>query len=316
MIHHAFKPAVALAVVLGLSGCNTTQVGNALGEAGSAIAGGFDTLTSGAFFSDGYLNDRSDACFAQRQSLAENGSFFDKELVTAAVGGAVAGGLIAAVRGDEVWKGALIGGAVGLAGGYLLKMQEEGRSPDSIIGQAFGDVEAENRKIDELLVSFRSLKSCRQDQARGIQSAYNAKSIDKTTAEGQMANVRTLFNQDIAKFRELSVQISENTDSYASIYNEIAADNRSGTLEVKEYKKGRRSARVRKKTPKKAAGTPQGSLKATNRRKVSQLQGEVLTNVRKRDEVIQEVQQAEAGSEDVGLDLATQPNGKGIWIRT
>lgn len=308
MIRTAARTGAAFALVLGMSSCNTTQVGSTLNQVGSSIAGGFDTLTSGALFSDGYLANRSDACFAQRQALAEHGSFFDKELVVATAGGAVAGGLIAALRGEEVWKGALIGGAVGLAGGYLLKMQQEGRSADSIIGQAFDDVAAENRKIDNLLVSFRSVKACRNNQASGIQSAYNAKSIDKATAQEQMAGVRALFAEDTAKFREISTQIAENTDSYTAVYNEIAADNRAGTLEVKEYKKGRKSARVSKRRAKKSAGTPKGSLRASNKKQVSKLQDECLTNVRKRDEVIAEIQQAEKGGDELEIDLAfTRP---------
>ena len=304
MILPALRTSAALALVLTLSGCNTTQVGNALNDVGSSIAGGFEALTSGAFFSDGYLANRSDACFQQRQAMAEHGSFFDKELVAATLGGAAVGGLVAAIRGDNVLEGALIGGAVGLAGGYLLKLQRDGQSADSIIGQAFGDVQAENRKIDNLLGSFRSLKTCRQDQGRTIQASYNAKTIDKVAAQEQMANVRTLYNEDVAKFRQIAEQIAENTDSYAAIYNEVAADNQASTLEVKEYRKGRRSTRVRRKTPKKQAGTAPGSLRASNRRNVDKLQDECLTNVRKRDEVIEEIQQAEKGGDELGLDLA------------
>ena len=301
----AFRTSAALALVLGLSGCNTTDVGNTLNSVGSSIAGGFESLTSGAFFSDGYLSSRSDACYAQREAMAEHGSFFDKQLVVATAGGAAIGGLIAALRGDNVLEGALIGGAVGLAGGYLLKLQNEGRSADSIIGQAFGDVQAENRKIDNLLVSFRSLKGCRRDQGRAIQAAYNAKTIDKVTAQQRMADVRVLYNEDVAKFRQIADQIAENTESYAAVYNEVAADNRgAGELQVKDYKKGRRSARVRRNTPRKQAGTAKGSLQASNRRNVDKLQDECLTNVRKRDECIEEIQQAEKGSDDLELDLS------------
>lgn len=315
-MHKSAQTGLALVFVLGLSACNTSEVGSTLDSVGSSLVGGFDQITSGALFGDGYLSNSADACFQQRQALAENGSFFDKELVVAAATGAVAGGLIAAMRGDEVWQGALIGGAVGLAGGYLLKMQNEGRSADSIIGQAFGDVQAENEKIDALLLSFRGVKSCRKNQAASIQAAYNAKSIDRTQAQEQMTNVRVLFGEDVAKFRELSEQISENTDSYAAVYNEIAADNRRGALEVQDYKKGRKSARVRKQRAKKAAGTPEGSLTTTDRKQVSKLQDQVLTNVRKRDQVIEEVQQAEASGDDLEIDLATQPDGKGIVVRT
>ena len=131
------------------------------------------------------------------------------------------------------------------------------------------------------------------------------KTIDKVAAQEQMANVRVLYNEDVAKFRQIADQISENTESYAAVYNEVAADNRgAGELQVKDYKKGRRSARVRRNKPRKQAGTAKGSLQASNRRNVDKLQDECLTNVRKRDECIEEIQQAEKGSDDLELDLS------------
>ncbi|MEO1492821.1 MAG: hypothetical protein AAFV19_11770 [Pseudomonadota bacterium] len=301
------RSGAALFLVVGLTGCNA---GSTLDSVGSSIAGGFETITSGSLFSDDYLADRSDACFSQRQAMAEHGSFFDEGLVVATVGGAatgaVAGGLIAALRGDEVWKGALIGGAVGAATGYLGKKLADGADPDSIIGQAFGDIEKENRQIDELLRSFRGLKDCRVAEARAVQGAYNAKQLDKASAQDQMAAVRSKYDADVAKFREIADQIAENTESYAAIYNEVAADNNAQSLEVKEPAKvrtGRKSARLSKKKPRKTAGTPKGSLKAKKKQNVKKLQDECLTNVRKRDECIEEIQAAKEKESEMELDL-------------
>lgn len=301
------RSSAALVLVLGLTGCSAGGVGNTLSDVGSSIAGGFDTLTSGSLFSDEYLANRSDVCFSQRQAMAEHGSFFDEGLVVATVGGAatgaVAGGLIAALRGDEIWKGALIGGAVGAATGYLGKKLADGADADSIIGQAFGDIATENRKIDDLLRSFRSLKDCRQAEGRAVQGAYNAKKLDKAAAQTQMAAVRASYSADVSKFREIADQIAENTDSYAAIYNEVAADNNAQSLEVREARKGRSSAKLSRKRPKKTAKTPPGSLKARKKKNVKKLQDECLTNVRKRDECIDEIRSAEKQSDDIELDL-------------
>lgn len=301
MATRILKSGAALTLALGLSGCAGSEVGQTLSQ-------GFSNLTSGSFFSDEYLSDSTDICLPQRQAMAENASFFDEELVAATVGGAatgaIAGGLIAALRGDEIWAGALIGGAVGAAAGYLGKKLQDGQDADTIIGSASNDIQTENRKIDQLLGSFRNLRTCRNNQGRTIQASFNAKEIDKDAALQQMAEVRTLYNADVAKFQEIANQIVENTDSYAAIYNEVAADNESQSLEVQEYKKNKRSTRLRRKPPQKTAGTPPGSLRARKKSNVKKLQSDVLTNVRKRDESIEEIQTAKADTAEMELDLA------------
>jgi hypothetical protein len=291
---HALRFPTALAVCLSLGAC-----------AGGDM--GFDSVTSGSFFGDAYLKDTSDPCIAQRRAMADQGSFFDKELIVAAATGAAlgaaTGGLIAAVSGQNVLAGAAIGGGLGLAGGYLAKLYGEGLDGDGIIGHAFNDVAAENRKIDALLVSFRSLKSCRLNEARAIQAAYNAKTIDKAQAQAQMAGVRMRYDQDVAKLDQIAMQISENTESYAAVYNEIAADNNAGALEVQDYREGAPSAKVTRKTPPRKSSTPQGSLQASNKQNVEKLQDECLTNVRKRDECIEEIQASKKDTEEMELDL-------------
>lgn len=304
LIGSRLKTGFAVGVLLGLAGCNTSDVGGALGSVSTSLVGGFETLTSGALFSDEYLADRTDLCFRQRTAMAEQGSFFDKELVAGAVGGAASVGLIAALRGDNVWQNALIGGASGLAGGYLTKLVQDGRSGDAIVGQAFGDVQAENQRIDSLNGSFRALRECRLEEGRAIQAAYSAGTLSQADAQARMSEVRRKFGEDIAKFREIAAQISENTEGYAAIYNEIAADNRSGALEVREYKPGRKSVHLKRNAPKKQTATPPGRLKAENKGQVKKLQDECLTNVRKRDETIEEIRKAEAGEETLELDLA------------
>jgi predicted patatin/cPLA2 family phospholipase len=121
-----------------------------------------------------------------------------------------------------------------------------------------------------------------------------------------MSAVRTKYDADVAKFREIADQIAENTESYAAIYNEVAADNNAQSLEVKEPTKvrsGRKSAKLSRKKPKKTAGTPKGSLKAKKKKNVKKLQDECLTNVRKRDECIEEIKSAEKQTGEMELDL-------------
>lgn len=285
------RGTAALALVLGLAGCAAgTEMGAALSQAGAGIASGFDSLTSGELFGDGYLADESDVCFRQRQAMAEHGSYFDKQLVLATVGGAMAGGLLAALTGENVIAGAAIGGAVGLASGYLLKLQQESVSAHRIVGQVASDVETENGRINALLVSFRALKECRMGEGHAIQRAYSRGTIDKAAARKRMTAARQSYREDVAKFEEIAGQISENSQAYATAYNEIAADNGTARLQVHE--------------PPDERATAKGSLHVDNKRIVKKLRNECLTNVRKRDECIETIRESREDTDQLQLDLA------------
>ncbi|MEM9043271.1 MAG: hypothetical protein AAGC81_01145 [Pseudomonadota bacterium] len=289
MAYSRLKSTAAIAVVFCLAGCQGVE--QSLDQAGAQF---------GSLFSDEYLADKQDVCFRQRETLAQEGQFWDPDVVQATLLGAGAGALTALVTGENVLVGAAIGGGLGLATGYLAKLQSEGLSGNEITSTARTDIDTANKNIDALLVAFDNLSACRRDEARAVQLRLNAKTTTREQAEAEMAGVRERFREDRLKFEELAMQIADNSNSYTAIYNDIAADNETGALEVKEYKRGKKSATVKKAPPKKTAGTEEGSLKA-DKQEVEALQRDLLTNVQKRDETFEKVAAAEEAEEEFEL---------------
>ncbi len=297
MLKRILMNGTAGLALLSLVGCGT-PIGDKMSQDFNALV---TQLSSVSLFSDGYLADKSDRCFAQRTGLAENGQAFDPKLLEATLLGAIAGGGSAVLTGGSVARGALIGAGIGLAAGYLRKLQEDGLNGNEIAMRARGDIQKDNARIDALLVSFDALSACRRQEASTIQSAYNAKTIDRPTADAQMATVRQKFSEDRAKFREIAEAISSKSDDNAAIYNVIAADSGANALEVQEYRPGRRSASLTRKSS--TPGTEDGSLKAGNR-ELNALQKETLTNVQKRDDCFEKVMAAEEVEGGMTLDIS------------
>ncbi len=299
MLRQAYKISVCGAVAFAIAGCSTQVGQNASRDFGSVV----NSVGSGGLFNSGYLSDTSDVCLAQRQEMADKGSLFDPEVLKTALLGAGSGGLLAALSGENVLAGAAIGAGLGLAAGYLNKLQKDGLNGTQIASRARDDIRTENRKIDELIRAFDEVSDCRKNEGKVIQRAYNKGDLKKADAQTQMAEVRERFAEDRAKFKEIAEQISDKSENNAAIYNDIAADSGGNALEVKSYRAGKKSAKVRRKTATKQAGTEEGSLKANNK-EVKALQRECLTNVKKRDDCFDKVAEAEEVEGDLSLDLS------------
>lgn len=298
--------------MLSLAGCNS-QIGQQFSQDFAQLKQDFSTewgnlrseLSNGTLFSDGYLKeDGTDVCAEQRLAMAESGKFFDTKLVQAAVAGAAVGGILAVATGENVLVGAAVGGGVALAGTYLLEAQADGLNGSQIANKARGDISTENKRIDKLIDSFDDLSNCRKREAAAIQSKYNAGDLSRNDAEAQMASVRARFGEDRAKFKSMAERISQNSDNYAAVYNDIAADSGGRALEVREYKAQQQSATVTNRPATKVAGTEEGSLTAPSS-DVDKLQEDCLTNVQKRDDCFERVEMSAAveGEMTLGDDL-------------
>ena len=295
----ALKASVCLVAMLTLVGCETARSG--LESAADAIDSSLEwAFGDGEFFSSGYI-DEGDVCVGQRRALAEEASPFDKQLVQTALAGAAIGGIVAALSGENVLAGAAIGAGVGLAAGYLSKLQSEGRSPFDVVTSVNGDVEADNRRIDRVLAAFDNVVDCRKDEGRRIQSAFSSGQITRADAETQMANVRKKYDEDVAKAREITERIAENSEAYAAAYNEIAADNGARGLEVKSRDANRAAStadvRVTQAPPPRQTSREEvASLEVAPAQKteVAKLRENTVSNVRKRNAAVEKVQVAEA----------------------
>lgn len=299
MFRIVFRNTVCGAALLAVAGCGT-QVGQ---DASRDFNAALQQIGSGSLFQDGYLDNEADVCLAQRREMAENGSFFDPEIVQSTLLGAASGGLIAALTGESVLAGAAIGAGLGLAAGYLNKLQAEGLNGTQIASRARGEVASDNRRIDDLIQSFDAVSDCRKREAAAVQTAYNNRDIGRDEALAQMAEVRGRFSEDRTKFKEIAEQISDKSENNAAIYNDIAADSGGNALVVQEYSRGKRSAQVARTPAVKQAGTEEGSL-AADEQEVAALQRECLTNVKKRDDCFEKVAEAEEVEGEIELDLS------------
>lgn len=308
-IKNLLRATASSIVLLSVAGCNST-IGQQIAQDWRDARAGFgqewsklrSELSRGTLFSDNYLKDENDVCAGERLAMADKGKFFDKQLVQAAAAGAVAGGLLALATDQNVVAGAAIGAGLGLAGGYLAKLQSEGLNGTQIASQARSDISAENKRIDELIASFDDLSDCRKREAAAIQAQFDSGSISRNDAEAQMSGVRNRFGEDRRKFQQIADQISDNSDNYAAVYNDIAADSGGQALQVNEYKAGQDSAEVSSQSAKKVAGTAEGSLTADSAQ-VEGLQEDCLTNVQKRDDCYDRVEMAAVEEEEISLDL-------------
>ncbi|MEO1494452.1 MAG: hypothetical protein AAFV19_20080 [Pseudomonadota bacterium] len=287
---------------------------------GGQIQGAGNPLESGRPL---FLADQSDPCFPERQEMERYGEEVKSTFDTLLDAGFAVGGVLESLRQTGRVGGTFGSGGVTVSGGYIEALRNESGTILDLVRNAARDVDVENQRIDALLAAFDTLTACRKAGAAAIRSDYQARKIDRATAEAAMGALRSAYAEDIARFREISAEVAKNTDTFAEVYNDIAADNDGDALVVGPYRKevfetGKPTAKVVKRRPQKRV-SKKGSLKVEApapqaKPEVDNLQEKLLTNVRKRDEVINRVETASDDVDGLGdLDLAslTGPRGTG-----
>ncbi len=283
------------------------KLGTALGLGGLLIAACSGPETAPAE-TDPYLAEADDGCLPDRRAMNTHKVYFDTALTRVEDAPLFALGALQSFTETGRAGGKITSQGITLAGGYFERLKQGGNDPFAILRIASRDVEAENRQIDALLSSFDRLVACRKAQGADVQERYRAGQIELDDAQAQMATVRRRYDEDVARFREISRQVTKNTEAFSAVYNDIAADNGGEALEVKPFVRGTPSAVVEPRPAVKKAGTPVNSLKVVSapapevKPEVQRLQNELLTNVRKRDAVIERVERA--ADESPVLDLA------------
>lgn len=240
-----------------------------------------------------YVRESSDpACHARRSELVAYREFFDEALIAIGAGGGLIGFLDAVRRGENPVEGGLKGAAVAVALGYLSKYS--GVGPYQAINAMVTDVEAENAKLAAFNVTLTALLDCRRQEADGINARFRAGTLDRAAAETAMVAVRERQQADIEVAEAIAASITSRTESYAAAYNEIAAANNVGGLEVREYRSGQDSVRRTRVPVARAPQSQQESLRlanASDRRAIGKLRDDCVTNVRRRDDCLKTVTQ-------------------------
>ncbi|WP_299437246.1 SH3 domain-containing protein [uncultured Rhodospira sp.] len=204
----------------------TTAVATAL------VLGGCQTTNIGSILPGGYLSDKDDKCYAQRAALDSTGNTFETEVLRNVLLGAGAGALGALLADENPFVGAGLGAAAALAGTLLYDLQRQTGNSVELTEAAIKGVREENTRIDLLLTRFEALRGCRYDEAQDIREALDAGRITRAVAEERMAAVRERYQEDVRQMERIASNISDRTEGYAAVYNQIAADNGGRQLEV------------------------------------------------------------------------------------
>jgi len=206
--------------------------------------GGFSTQASRLGADNG-----SDSCRQQLVALDNTGSFFGEDIVKGAliggVGGAALGGLLSGnLRGALI--GGLAGAATGAAAGYWNALQKKQLNQAQLMSQVQGDLSRENDRIDATQIAFDQLMDCRFRQADAIRAAYAQGQLGRPQAEAEMAVVKQRVGHDLALAKQINQQIQGRSAQF-----DVAADNISpGTqAALQSTKPPPRQVRVRRAVP-------------------------------------------------------------------
>jgi len=164
------------------------------------------------------VDDGRDACRAQVVALDSTGDFFGEDILRgAAIGGAtgaIAGGGIAAAtgrRGSDILIGAAIGAlagaVVGGTAGYLQARQRQAQDQAGLFVAVGGDLRNENAQLDRTQLAFNQLVDCRVMEANRIRNDVRAGRMARNVGVAQLAYQRDLMRRDVALARAINEKI-------------------------------------------------------------------------------------------------------------
>ena len=185
---------------------------------GCAANGGLNTQSSRIGADDG-----SDSCRRQLVALDSTGDFYGEDILKGAVIGGLLGAASGALIGGDA-RGAAIGAAAGVAAGaaagYWTAVRQQQHDQAGMFNQVQGDLSRENAQIDRTQLAFDQLMDCRFAQSRQINASYTQHQIDRATAVAQMAVVRQRAQRDLAYAKQLDAKIAQRGQQF-----DVAADN-------------------------------------------------------------------------------------------
>jgi hypothetical protein len=179
------------------------------------------------------VDDGRDVCRAYVVQLDSTGDFFGEDILRgAAVGGAtgaLAGGAIAAAtgrRGSDILAGAAIGAVAGaLIGGtvgYLQARQRQVQDQAGLIMAVGSDLEAENAQLDRTQLAFNQLVDCRLNEANRIRREVRAGRLSREQGMALLAYQRELMRRDVALARSINERINARGSEFDTAIEAIA----------------------------------------------------------------------------------------------
>lgn len=216
-------------------------------------------------------DDPSDPCRPERAALRSTGDYFAQDIIAGAAIGAVSGGLLGAIAGGDARSaaiGALAGGALGAIGGYWKARSQQYSDQATLYRTVYGDIERDNRSIDQTQVAFNRLVACRSSEASRIRADYRAGRISRDQAASAMATVRARSDDDLRLARSISGHIEQRSADFSYASNQV---------------------RTTGAAPSRAAPRGRAPVSAA-----AQVQAATSTNVAKRDQFEQSIARAQA----------------------
>ncbi len=179
------------------------------------------------------VDDGRDACRAFVVQLDSTGNFFGEDILRgAAVGGvtgAIAGGGIAAAtgrRGSDILAGAAIGALAGAliggTAGYLQARQRQAQDQGALVQAVGGDLRNENRQLEATQLAFNQLVDCRVNAANRIRADVRAGRLSRDQGQAMMTYQRDLMRRDVALARSINEKIGTRGGEFDTAIETIA----------------------------------------------------------------------------------------------
>ncbi|WP_339775259.1 SH3 domain-containing protein [uncultured Thalassospira sp.] len=170
----------------------------------------------------GKYDDKTDACYAERQPLVSIEKKFNESLVTGAVVGALVGGIAGALLGGKknrtggVLVGAGVGLLTGLAAGYLQGKQQKGLSQQQILQEINSDTSTDKLRLSQTTGVVKKLTDCRFAQLQRVRNGLEANYLTKEQATSELKKIREQMAIDQKLIQGILDDSEKRLDAYAS----------------------------------------------------------------------------------------------------
>jgi outer membrane lipoprotein SlyB len=236
---------------------------------GAALILAAASLPLGGCATSGYEIAADDPCGAYRAELKSVEDSYVEGAVLGALGGALIGGLAGGLIGGDS-KGALIGvgaGAVaGGLGGYFLAKQNATSDRATLVSSVYGDIAAENAKLDRVTAAFRQIRQCRLRSAEEVKRAFAAREIERPAAEARLAAIRQLYSEDIRVAEALGGKMNERGQEFEFASSELLKEDPAAQREVQRLRAAAAKPRAARPSAAPAAAPAKGAVPLPQRR--------------------------------------------------
>jgi outer membrane lipoprotein SlyB len=210
LVRASTAPMFAAALAFSVAGCQTPPRGP-----GASLAA-----------------DPTDPCQSDRAAFASSKTYFQDQIVSAAVTGAAVGAGLGALTGLAAtgnWRGALIGGLAGgavggVAGGtsaYYKTLAERAKDQDELAYDMNQDLARETQEIDHTAAAFGRLRACRFAHADTVKEQARMHMLDRPTALARIAYHRDKFNEELNIAHEFGLTMARRSQEFQQAANEL-----------------------------------------------------------------------------------------------